>query len=373
MGMKRLCIYVTYDPENIVDGYIGHTLSGIRKVVDSLVVVCNYGHIAGGMENIEPYADKIFYRENRGFDAGAYKDALCRYLGWDVVRGYDGILLANDSFYGSMHPLGELFARMEKTNADYWGMTRCPETELADGNIYGSHIQSYFLSFGSAILQSKAFRDFWEDMEYPESFIQAVVRYEIGINRLLQGVGFTGTTVMEQGTVQWNLRKNENPHILYPLELIRDAGVPILKRKSLSISNGCFGNALEALKFIRDKCNYDVNLIENHLKRIGKGRSIAGLDVFYAGHVRIFIYGAGLYGRNIAMYIAYKGWSFEGFLVTNKEECSMGCIPFTEAEIGDSDGIVIAVGDRKAFLEILRLVETRCRRDQIFNPDDIIW
>ena len=77
--MKRLCIYVTYDFENIVDNYIGYMLQELRKLVDCLVVVCNYKEIAGGIEHIQPYVDKIYCRDNVGFDAGAYKDALCTY------------------------------------------------------------------------------------------------------------------------------------------------------------------------------------------------------------------------------------------------------------------------------------------------------
>lgn len=73
--MKRICIYVTYDPENIADNYIGGLLHELRKAVACLVVVCNYEYILAGIENIQPYADKIYYRSNMGFDAGAYKDA----------------------------------------------------------------------------------------------------------------------------------------------------------------------------------------------------------------------------------------------------------------------------------------------------------
>lgn len=370
--MKRLCIYITYDPENIVDKYIGYMLQELHKVVAHLVVVCNYESIVRGMDHICPYADQIFYRENTGFDAGAYKDALCQYIGWKTVCGYDELLLVNDSFYGPFYTLGNLFEQMEKTGADYWGMTRCPETELADGFTYQSHIQSYFFAFGKKVLQCMGFRDFWENMAYPASFMQAIIQYEIGINKFLHEAGFVGTAVMDLGSVRWNLRKNENPHMLYPLELIRDAGVPFLKRKSLILANRGFADAMGALKFIQNECGYDVSLIEEHLRRTGGDISIMGLDQFYAGHSRVFIYGAGFYGRQIAAYFEYKGWCFESFLVTNKEERSENCIPFDEADITANDGIVIAVGHKKMFLEIFRLVKTRCDKGQIFNQDIIV-
>lgn len=52
--MKRLCIYVTYDYENIVDDDIGYMLKELRCMSDRVVVVCNYGHISCGIEMYSP-------------------------------------------------------------------------------------------------------------------------------------------------------------------------------------------------------------------------------------------------------------------------------------------------------------------------------
>lgn len=375
--MKRLCIYVTYDSENVMDDYIGYMLQEMRKTVDFLIVVCNYKYVVSFLYNMQLYADKIFYRENEGFDAGAYKDALCQYLGWDMVCEYDELLLVNDSFYGPFYPLEKLFKRMEEVDADYWGMTQCPEGELADGSTYKPHIQSYFLALRKNVLTNKKFQRYWENMEYPASFMQTVKIFEIGINKFLRQLGFIGRAVMDLCSVQWNLNKNENPYLRYPLELIRDAGVPILKRKSLSLSNKGFGSAIKALQFIQDECGYDVSIIENHLRRTREGINVVGIDIFYVNHARIFIYGAGFYGRNIAEYFAYKGWTFEKFLVTDRvgysENSSSDCITFEEADIAENDGIIIAVGSKKVFTEIVQLIKKRCREEQIFNSEDIIW
>lgn len=375
--MKRLCIYVTYDHENRVDDYIGYMLRHLRNTVDTLVVVCNYQNIAQGMSNVKPYADRICYRENKGFDAGAYKDVLCRELGWGEVEKFDELMLINDSFYGPLYPLKELFQKMYQRNVDYWGMTRCPEVELADKNTYESHIQSYFLALGKTILRHKRFQQFWENMEYPASFMQTVITFEIGINQLLRQLGFRGAAAMDLCSVQWKLEKNQNPYLSYPLELIRDAALPVLKRKSLSLSNKRFDNAIGALKFIGKACDYEICLIESHLRRGTAGVNLMGADSFYAAHARIFIYGAGNYGKNAAEYFAYKGWTFEKFLVTEMAgqpgNDRSNCSTFDRADIAEDDGIIIAVGNKKVFQEIVQLVKKRCRIEQIYNPTDIIW
>jgi len=370
--MKRLCIYVIYDHENIVDDYIGYMLQKLRKVVDYLVVVCNFRHIIRGGDNIRLFADELYYRENTGFDAGAYKDVLCRYLGWDVVRGYDELLLANDSFYGPVYPFENLFDRMDKTRVDYWGLTRCPKGKLASGYSYKSHIQSYFFAIRKKVLSDDNFKALWESMEQPQSYVHAIIVYELGLNQFMQENGYEGAAVMELFSLLVKAKENENPYMTCALELIRDVGIPVIKRKSFNLTNPGFDNALEALKFIERECDYDTGMIVRHLSRLGKGLSLMSLDEFYAAHPRIYIYGAGLYGKRLEKYFAYKGWRFEKFLVTDSETPSEHCISFDKADIAENDGIIIAVGSEKAFREILNSIQKRCNREQIFNPDGII-
>lgn len=373
--MRRLCIYITYDFENIVDDYINYMLHELRKVVDCLVVICNYECIVRGINHIQPYADKIYYRSNMGFDAGAYKGALCSYIGWDEIGSYDELLMINDSFYGPLYPFESVFYAMEKVNTDYWGMTRSPAGESGNGDIYNEHIQSYFIAFRKNIFQNSRFRQFWNNMEYPKSYVQAVASFELAINSCLERLGFNGTALTDLCPFKCNVMENENPYMLYSLELIRDAKIPVFKRKSLSIGNKGFKNALDALRFIGNECFYDVNLIKNHLMRISKlskDREViyfSALDKFYIEHTRIFFYGAGLCAKNLAEYFQYRGWIFEAFLVTNVENQSENCTAFDEAEISGTDGIIIAVLDEIAVLEILEIVRNRLNKSQIFCLD----
>ena len=64
--MKRLCIYLAYDKQSIIDKYIGYMLKEIKTCVNRLVVVCNQMEVVRGLDILECYADEIFYRENIG-------------------------------------------------------------------------------------------------------------------------------------------------------------------------------------------------------------------------------------------------------------------------------------------------------------------
>lgn len=374
--MKRLCIFVTYDYENTVDVYIRYILKGLREISDCLTVVCNYEHVLGGIGNILPYADKIYYRQNTGFDAGAYKDVLCTYIGWDAVCKYDELLLVNDSFYGPVYSFGDLVSMMEDTDADYWGLTRMPEGKFIQQDYaFDTHIQSYFVAVRKRVLKERKFRKFWERLPYAGSLRQAVILYEIGFNNYMKKLGYKGIAVTDLRKPDYQLQANDNPHILYSLELIRDAGIPILKRKSLDLGSRGFKNALMAIKEIESISNYEVNLIFDHMSRISKFVRSRGfidfkaLDEFYRNHSKIYIYGAGVYGRNLEYYFNYKGWKLEGFFVTEGENLPKDCRIFGSVDIESNDGIIIAIMDESIYSEILKILEKHCKKNQIFSED----
>lgn len=377
--MKRICVFVTYDDENVVDDYIGYLLNQLCKVVDKLIVICNYDYIDSGIENVQPYADKILYRKNIGFDGGGYKDAICRLIGWDEICKFDELVLVNDSFYGPIYPFKETFNAMEKVNTDYWGITKSPRGKFKgefgkkiDYMEYDEHIQSYFMVFRNKVLRDNRFRQFWEKMEYPESIEKAVVLFEIGVNACMRDWGYIGYALTDLYKLDCSLEEDDNPYLLYPLELIRDAHVPILKRKSLMLINRGYGSALKAIEWIKSESNYDVSLIYRHLLRTNKsvrkdGRlDFAELEKFYKNHSKIYIYGAGTYGKNLALYFDYKGWTFEGFVVTDKENQTANSEVFENVDIGNEDGIIIAIGNEKICMEIKEKILTRCRKNQIF-------
>ena len=108
--MKRLLIYLTYDKQKIIDDYIGYFLHSMRKLTETIVVVCNMPYIQKGIHNISDYADQIVYRENKGLDCGGFKDALCQFVGWENLKKYDELILVNDSFYGPFEDIGQIFS-----------------------------------------------------------------------------------------------------------------------------------------------------------------------------------------------------------------------------------------------------------------------
>ena len=156
--MKRLLIYLTYDKQNIIDDYIGYFLRSMRSITDTIVAVCNMPYIEKGLPNLSDYADRIFYRENKGLDCGGFKDALCQFIGWDQLKEYDELILANDSFYGPFKDIGHIFAEMEARHLDFWGLMKRGSGAYGATGKDPEHILSFFYVFQTPMIHSPDFR-----------------------------------------------------------------------------------------------------------------------------------------------------------------------------------------------------------------------
>lgn len=367
--MNRLCIYVTYNRECKIEEYIGYMLRALREHTATLYVVCNYSKILDGMEYVAPYADKIFYRENKGLDAGAYKDMLCTFVGWDIVYQYDELILMNDSFFGPFYDFGRYFDLMKKTECDFWGMTRHFPGEYEPVGKYPAHVQSYFLVFHSRVLKSSRFRGFWEDLAYPKTYPEAILNFELKINDFLEIGGYVPMAL----TDAWGMvfEGSENPYLEYSLELIRDKQFPVLKKKSLLITNRGFANALKAVGFIGSNRLYPMdwiwNLIDSQFYIEGHIPNTENcLESFVKKYQKVYIYGAGLCGKNLALYFGCKKWNLEGILVSDQTGQDVECTLFENARIDDTTGIVISVMHSEVSKKIVQYIGDRCKKEQLF-------
>ena len=77
--VRRLGIFVFYDASGIVDLYIQELLKSLLSELNKLVIVVN-GKITNNCRQVlEKYSNNIFIRENKGFDAGAYKEFFFKF------------------------------------------------------------------------------------------------------------------------------------------------------------------------------------------------------------------------------------------------------------------------------------------------------
>lgn len=282
--IKRAIILVHYDKDDIVDAYIYAYLNALRASTEHLVFVSTAKLDKTQIKKLHTYCDKVIVRENRGYDFMSYKIGLESF----DYREYDEVLICNDSVYGPLYPIEELFTSMHSKKCDFWGITE--NTDM------GYHIQSYFILFKKSILQSKVFTDFWKNVKILYSKDEIIQHYEVGLSQILIKSGFTPAvstyfqpTWMQKTTIF--LRKFTPQKILKKLhsilsgkakiirlgkintahyfwkELLLSGDVPFIKIELLR-DNPMQVNIEDFEHTIQQVSSYDISLIHKHLQRM---------------------------------------------------------------------------------------------------------
>lgn len=270
--MKRLCIYLVYDEQNIIDNYVGYILSEIKTCVDCLVIVCNMLSVYKGEEILKKYADKIFFRENIGFDVGGYKNALSDFIGWDVVWQYDELVLVNNSFFGPFRSMKSIFDEMDKRVIDFWGLTKHGARRDSKMRDFPEHIQSFFLVICSKMLHDVKFREYWEEMPYYTEFDDVVRQHEERFTSYFKQLGYDYDVLADIGINNSELRLANN-YLQYGLiscELIKKRNFPFLKRQQLgynTLNMQTQENLRQAIDYVDQHTDYDVRMIWQNLIR----------------------------------------------------------------------------------------------------------
>ncbi len=272
-GCKRLAIFAFYDAEGVVDEYILHLLRGMRPACDKQVVVVNGGLTAESEAAVQGCCDEILYRENVGFDISGYRDGFFHCLPLAKAEGYDEILFYNQTVFGPLYPLEELFRHMEAQDMDFWGLTRHKGARKAtwDNDFsFGPHVQSYFFAVRRNLFLDERFLQYWQNLPAIDNYWDAVGKHEVVFTKTFAALGFSWGVYVDTEALE---DVNDYPLMGFPARLLQATRCPLVKRKSFLMERHSYstipqGQAPQDLyDFIRTKTNYPVRLILQNLLR----------------------------------------------------------------------------------------------------------
>ena len=176
----RVAVFCHFDRQGRIRDHTRHYLDALRAEGLDLVFVSNsYPLAPADLAWIRSRAVRLVFRHNRGYDFGAWRDAMavCELPAAETRF----LVIANDSVYGPVTPLGPVLDRIDFTQADVWSAT--------DSWQHGFHLQSYFVAFGPAALHHAAFARFWRSVGNVRSKWWVVRRYELGLSAALASAG----------------------------------------------------------------------------------------------------------------------------------------------------------------------------------------
>ena len=268
---STLCIFAHYDRDGIIDDYVIHYLEALAKLgCETVFVSTAPGLDADRIQRIRPLTSRIILRQNRGYDFGSWRDALAT---CGELTRYDRLLIANDSVYGPIRDLGEVFETMKQRGALAWGIT--------DSWRYVRHLQSYFLVFERPVLESEAFQGFWRDLPDHRFKHSVIVEGELGLSRRLARAGFELAAVCDYRALAQDIdRRSAGTNWLgTPVNathwgwkaLVEKHGCPFIKVQLLRDNPKGIADIGEWEAVVGAVSDYDASLIRRHLERMTRG------------------------------------------------------------------------------------------------------
>lgn len=175
---RRVAVFNHFDQNGVLHDFVLHYVRQLNEAGFTVVFVSNSPRLPRAtIDPLLPLCALILRRANVGYDFGALKDGIAEIPSLERI---DVLLVANDSVYGPFCPLKDIVARMD-ARADVWGITDSWEHRF--------HLQSFFLLFNRAALQSPAFARFWSGVRYVQSKGWIIKNYELGLTRALVAAG----------------------------------------------------------------------------------------------------------------------------------------------------------------------------------------
>ena len=276
-GARRAAIFAFYDKDGIVDDYIPVLVGAVRRHCARLLCVVNGELTEAGRAKLAPVCDEILMRPNEGLDVTGYKEGFFHLEG--ELEQFDELLFFNQTVFGPLYPLGELFDEMAGRDLDFWGLSRHKGLQRdLTGTVwekveYGyipPHVQSYFFAVRGELLRGGALGEYWRALPVIHDYIEAVSFHEMRFTKFFADQGYRWQVYLDCG--DWE-RFLDYPLMGAPARLLESARLPLVKRKSFITPRSSYrsfpqgGAGWELLCAIAEKTDYDIRLILQNITR----------------------------------------------------------------------------------------------------------
>ena len=229
----RIAFYCFYNKHGIADKYILYFLKGLKEVSERIVVIVNGEIQDDSLNKIRLITPEIIIRDNKGFDAWAYKTGF-KYVGWDRLAEYREVICCNSSVFGPLYPFNDMFRKMDRQKSlDFWGITAHSLWNTTEyNNPYGyipEHIQQYFIVYRQKFIKTGDFQSYWENLPELNTYAEAVGLFETVFTKHFSDLGYKWSTY-----VQFKLDPKIYMNLLYfePYKAVIEYKCPVIKRKS---------------------------------------------------------------------------------------------------------------------------------------------
>lgn len=285
---KRIVLFAHFDIHDVIDEYVLYYLESIKKYADYILFISTSKLSELEKSKVNQFCDKLIVRDNVGYDFLSWRIALEEA---PDLSCYDELILCNDSVYGPVFPLKEVFDARSESKSDFWGITDCSAAKY--------HLQSYFIIFNRKIFLSETFKKFMSNINIEKNKDDVINKYEIELTQELIKNGYTAKAYIPEiksirkliltriqqvknrsfkrlindmkskkifSGKRWSPAQINKSH-LYWKDLVKRFRMPFIKVE-LFRENPATVNIDNYKRFLKKYTCYESRLMENHLERI---------------------------------------------------------------------------------------------------------
>lgn len=254
--MKRLGIFAFYEFDGYVDQYVEYLLDDMIGNLNSLIIVCNGTTKQNSFHIIQKYTNAIYICEELHCSS-VYLEVLTNHLGFEELQNWDELVLFQNSFYGPIHSMKQIFYNMDTIVGDFWGF-------LAQGggsNVGNTdYLQLDFLVVRTQLLQSTHFKEYW--------ISDVFHKWEYSFTNYFVSKGYKNVAYSDVISYEKNLSVKHCDWSIYkPITLMKDFRYPIIKKNALMLRTSMLEQGSELLEYLEYETEYPVEYIWKHMIR----------------------------------------------------------------------------------------------------------
>jgi len=159
------------------------------------------------------------------YDFGSYKRGLQWADQQGLLQASRHVLICNDSIYGPLSELASAIAPMLRRADEVWALTESLQLT--------PHLQSFFLLFGTSVLQRPSIRSLFDQVQRQPHRQALIETYELGLSKALLSEGLELKALLPALLRRLSLSGQPmlNP-TAWPLTSV-GLGLPVIKKKAL--------------------------------------------------------------------------------------------------------------------------------------------
>lgn len=219
----------------------------------------------------------IFVQSNKIFDVSMWREILQSPSYHNMFVEVQELILLNDSFFGPIYPLEEVFAEMEIEKVDFWGISThgkmiYDNRNTGERGISPRFLQRYFLVIREKMMHSIEWKEFWHELGDFTEYWETEQKFEFLFTEKFENKGFSWVSFCK--TKEWEKDEPEKnmSYIIYrAYDLLNEQKIPIIskqifindKEKELCYHYGNESNRV--LSFLKEESKYELDFIWEYL------------------------------------------------------------------------------------------------------------